>query len=90
MKKKLDSQRNTMLILKFGQGKMVSRRREAFNDTSSVQSFQERYEKTIITYKNLSMFCDTAYQIDHCLQFCFQCKHTQALCGTITHTYILN
>lgn len=42
MKKKLDSQRNTVLILKFGQGKMVSCRREAFNDTSSAQSFQER------------------------------------------------
>jgi len=55
-KKKLDSQRNTMLILKFGQGKMVSCRREAFNDTSSVQSFQERYEKTIITYKNRERF----------------------------------
>lgn len=33
------------------------------------------------------MFCDTVYQIDHCLQCCLQRTRTQALCCTNTHTH---
>lgn len=83
-----------MLILKFGHVKMVSCKRGAFNDTLCLCNLF-RLEKKKRNNCNLqeqgvfyTCFCDTVYQIDHCLQCCLQRTRTQALCCTNIHTHI--